>query len=165
MQHKASPGFSIFTPGDLHTINLEHFLPSATHAPSACFSSCRMQAGLMRPRPRGRRPPTSWWGRLMGPPLWWRSWRPSWWAGACLTPLCAELHTQQRGVHTPLRKRRLLFLEAAWAARWGRALMTFMEAVMMSGLARLLFVLNYILSKEGSILRWGRGDCCEEAAK
>jgi hypothetical protein len=33
------------------------------------------------------------------------------------------------------------------------ALMTFMEAVMMSGLARLLFVLSYILSKEGSILR------------
>jgi hypothetical protein len=29
MQHKASPGFSIFTPGDLHTINLEDFLPSA----------------------------------------------------------------------------------------------------------------------------------------
>ena len=33
MQHKASPGFSIFTPGDLHTINLEDFLLSATHAP------------------------------------------------------------------------------------------------------------------------------------
>jgi hypothetical protein len=33
------------------------------------------------------------------------------------------------------------------------ALMTFMEAVMMSGLARLLFVLSYILSKERSILR------------
>ena len=33
MQHKASPGFSIFTPGDLHTINLEDFPPSATHAP------------------------------------------------------------------------------------------------------------------------------------
>jgi hypothetical protein len=30
MQHKASPGFSIFTPGDLHTINLEDFPPSAT---------------------------------------------------------------------------------------------------------------------------------------
>jgi hypothetical protein len=27
---KASPGFSIFVPGDLHTINLEDFLPSAT---------------------------------------------------------------------------------------------------------------------------------------
>ncbi len=30
MQHKESPGFSIFTPGDLHTINLEDFPPSAT---------------------------------------------------------------------------------------------------------------------------------------
>ncbi len=30
---KASPGFSIFVPGDLHTINLEDFPPSATHAP------------------------------------------------------------------------------------------------------------------------------------
>jgi hypothetical protein len=33
MQHKASPGFSIFTLGDLRTINLEDFPPSATHAP------------------------------------------------------------------------------------------------------------------------------------
>jgi hypothetical protein len=31
--------------------------------------------------------------------------------------------------------------------------MTFMKAVVMSGLARFLFVLSYILSKEGSILR------------
>jgi hypothetical protein len=30
MQHKASPVFSIFTPGDLHTINLEGFPPSAS---------------------------------------------------------------------------------------------------------------------------------------
>jgi hypothetical protein len=29
MQHKASPGFSIFTPGDLHTINLEAASPLA----------------------------------------------------------------------------------------------------------------------------------------
>jgi hypothetical protein len=27
---KGSPGFSIFVPGDLHTINLEDFPPSAT---------------------------------------------------------------------------------------------------------------------------------------
>ncbi len=31
------------------------------------------------------------------------------------------------------------------------ALMTFMKAVTVSGLARLLFVLSYILSKEGSV--------------
>ncbi len=110
MQYKASPGFSIFILGNLHTVQLTWriFRRSLHMPPSACFSSCRIQAGLMKPRPRGRRPPTLWLGRQMGPPLCWPSWRPSWWAGACPTPLCAELHSQQRGVHTPLRKRRLL---------------------------------------------------------
>ncbi len=68
---KASPGFSIFGPGDLHTIKLEDFPPSATHAPLSLLpllqdagwndedSSSRpvvVRASAGRPGPQGQLP-------------------------------------------------------------------------------------------------------------
>ncbi len=58
--------FCVFDPGDYVQLAWRIFCRPLHMPPSACFSSCGMQAGLMSPRPRGRWPPTPLGGRQMG---------------------------------------------------------------------------------------------------